>query len=104
MRFRRAYLKTDSSKYQWFGAVIRCIPRNYTHERLTSFLATNENGFMYCLPPTDVGNSKCSIAVLKDRDAAERLCIKLNGKVLEEYYKIKVFSEFILGSFTSQYF
>ena len=88
--FTKAYLLADIARSKWYGCVIRGIPRNYTHETLTQFLYMSEKNLSYCTPPSDVGNARCSIAVLNDRDAAERLCSNLNNTIMEEFYKIKV--------------
>jgi hypothetical protein len=90
IKFSKSYLLTDCKKFKWFAVVVRNIPRTYSHEKLVQMLYVNENRFLYCLPPTDVGNSRCSIAVFKDRDAAEKLCVNLNNTKLENYYELKV--------------
>ncbi len=84
-----AYDLLDLTLSHWYGVVLRNLPNNCTQANVKSFCENHVNGVLYVLYPMKIKTSYSSIAILKDLDDAEKLCVAVNNKEVVKNKRIK---------------
>jgi len=79
----------DLTLCNWYGVVLRNLPNNCTQANVKSFCENHVNGVLYVLYPMKIKTSYTSIAILKDLDDAEKLCVAVNNKEVVKNKRIK---------------
>lgn len=82
----------DLKDSKWFSVVFRNLPLYWSQDILDNLCRNyiGADSIYYSLPMTNINDMVCSVVVISDLDSAEKLCIILNKKELENGYRVKV--------------
>ncbi len=97
---------TDKKKSNWYAVIIRNLDQVDEFEKIKYFIESLvPGGCEYVLDPLNWNENLSTVAVMKDLEDAEKLCIAINSNEIRSVFtgrkvKVKIFQLFI-GSFTS---